>query len=279
MRGSSINTLISECSLYGAKFLALVSLLLALWWSLDSDTDAKFLGGVNFSDYLFQWHPILMTLGFVVLFTFAILAHRSDFIGSHSNKYIHAWLNFLNIVVTTFGLIAVVSYNYSAGFANLYSLHSMLGLTAMLLLFVNFAFGLMYYCQSSSSSSIGSVSSSGSSSTALLMPGSRMVHILHRLVGFSAFAIGIMAYETGIMEMNTWLYCAYYVTNPDNDPAATYYKLPTGCKVSNALGVVVFVGAVLTFYALFTSPSREKVEKMESAAHGEDKPLLSSVAA
>ena len=51
---------------------------LIIIWATDPSTDEKFLGGVDWSDNIFNWHPILMTLGFGLFFFQAIVCNSSN---------------------------------------------------------------------------------------------------------------------------------------------------------------------------------------------------------
>lgn len=59
--------------------------------------------------------------------------------------------------------------------------------------------------------------------------------------------------ETGIVEKNTDLGCSYNITTINNfhasDPALYYTDLPSGCRISSGLGVVILFLSLCTVYA------------------------------
>ncbi|XP_032674800.1 cytochrome b561-like isoform X2 [Odontomachus brunneus] len=84
----------------------------------------------------FNWHPLLMTIALVFLYANAMLIYRTQRnLRKRRLKLFHAGQMFLIIFLTIFALIAVFdSHNLaSSPMPNMYSLHSWVGLTTVIL--------------------------------------------------------------------------------------------------------------------------------------------------
>lgn len=106
-------------------------ILMGSWISL-------YLGGVGWSDpkYEFNWHPLLMTIGMIYLYGNSILLYRGVRYARKKNlKISHATVFGIVMVLAICALIAVFdSHNYAnPPIPNLYSLHSWVGLSAIIL--------------------------------------------------------------------------------------------------------------------------------------------------
>ncbi|XP_021107444.1 cytochrome b ascorbate-dependent protein 3 isoform X4 [Heterocephalus glaber] len=86
--------------------------------------------------HMFNWHPVLMVSGMVVLYGAASLVYRlpQAWLGPRLPwKALHAALHLGAFVLAVVGLVAVFRYHSHAGITHLYSLHSWLGLTTTVL--------------------------------------------------------------------------------------------------------------------------------------------------
>ncbi|NXP22606.1 CYAC3 protein, partial [Scytalopus superciliaris] len=84
----------------------------------------------------FNWHPVLMVTGMVVLYGAAALVYRIPSTWSGPKlpwKLLHAALALGGFVLTVLGLAAVFRFHDSHGTPNMYSLHSWMGLATVLL--------------------------------------------------------------------------------------------------------------------------------------------------
>ncbi|EFN79803.1 cytochrome b561 isoform X2 [Harpegnathos saltator] len=84
----------------------------------------------------FNWHPLLMTIGLVFLYANAMLIYRTQRnLRKRRLKLIHAGKMILIMLVTVIALVAVFdSHNLaSPPIPNMYSLHSWIGLTTVIL--------------------------------------------------------------------------------------------------------------------------------------------------
>ncbi|XP_063549272.1 lysosomal membrane ascorbate-dependent ferrireductase CYB561A3 isoform X3 [Gorilla gorilla gorilla] len=90
----------------------------------------------NGSIYMFNWHPVLMVAGMVVFYGGASLVYRlpQSWVGPKLPwKLLHAALHLMAFILTVVGLVAVFTFHNHGRTANLYSLHSWLGITTVFL--------------------------------------------------------------------------------------------------------------------------------------------------
>ncbi|NXW71881.1 CYAC3 protein, partial [Hirundo rustica] len=88
------------------------------------------------SSRTFNWHPVLMVTGLVVLYGAAALVYRIPNTWSGPKlpwKLLHGGLALGAFVLTVLGLAAVFCFHNSQGTPNMYSLHSWMGLATVLL--------------------------------------------------------------------------------------------------------------------------------------------------
>jgi len=199
----------------------IITLLVISWASMPSGD--KGLGGLTSSN-IFAWHPVLMVLGMVVCFTQAMLAYRAYPFGKKTNKTIHMILQTLAVLFISLGLWVVFKYHNDNLIANLYSLHSWLGIATVVLFFQNFVMGF------------------GGFWLPYATPAQRGAYLpAHVYIGVLTFFCAIMTVETGITEKNAWLGCSYTITEIDTNPASHYGMIPSGCRVSNWMGILILM--------------------------------------
>ncbi|XP_058161354.1 lysosomal membrane ascorbate-dependent ferrireductase CYB561A3 isoform X4 [Dasypus novemcinctus] len=102
------------------------------------------------SIFMFNWHPVLMVAGMVVLYGAASLVYRlpQSWVGPKLPwKLLHAALHLMAFILTVLGLVAVFNFHNHGHISNLYSLHSWLGITTVFLFscqwFLGFAIFLL----------------------------------------------------------------------------------------------------------------------------------------
>jgi cytochrome b-561 len=151
-------------------------------------------GRSNDTNGIFNWHPILMTLGFVVFMTEALLAYKapwSDASTRAARKTSHWAFHSLAALCVLFGLIAVFnSHNLKRPepMPNLYSAHSCLGLFTVALAAFQFALGCAAYLWPKFSLA----------TRVALGP-------IHRFLGLATWCLGLAAAATGLQEKTTFL--------------------------------------------------------------------------
>uniref|UniRef100_A0A8C5PJH1 Plasma membrane ascorbate-dependent reductase CYBRD1 n=1 Tax=Leptobrachium leishanense TaxID=445787 RepID=A0A8C5PJH1_9ANUR len=96
----------------------------------------------------FNWHPVLVITGFVFIEGIAIMVYRLPWTWRCSKllmKYIHAGLHLVAIVLVIVSLIAVFDFHNSAHIPNMYSLHSWVGLTVVILFTLQIVISIVVY--------------------------------------------------------------------------------------------------------------------------------------
>ncbi|XP_056145038.1 plasma membrane ascorbate-dependent reductase CYBRD1 [Lampris incognitus] len=138
-----------DCARFGlalsaAAAVGLVNAVLALRWALHFREGFGWDGGPA----QFNWHPVLMVTGFVSLQGMAIIVYRLPWTWNWSKltmKFIHAGLNLLAFIFAVISLVAVFDFHNTAAIPNMYSLHSWVGLAAVILYCLQLVLGLGMY--------------------------------------------------------------------------------------------------------------------------------------
>jgi len=222
--------------------LSLIGLMLLIGW-MNTATDKGGLGKLDWGEYIFNFHPIFMYSALILGCFSAVLTYRLLPISKYIAKSIHGLIHTIAIICIILGLVTVFMGNGSTKhntghsyYPNLFSLHSFLGIGTVLVYVTNYILGLVHFVPSLN-----------------LIPLEPRVNFMpyHVALGmFSIFAATI-AVETGIMELATELGCTYQRDGPDSNPVQGYYeKISLGCKLGNAVGVLVFVAVFLLFFAV-----------------------------
>ncbi|CAL7950892.1 unnamed protein product [Xylocopa violacea] len=85
-------------------------------------------------DLEFNWHPFLMIIGFVFLYANGMLIYRTQRnTRKRRLKLIHASIMLSIVVLVIIALVAVFDNHNFKGIPNMYSLHSWIGLTSIIL--------------------------------------------------------------------------------------------------------------------------------------------------
>ncbi|CAM1297621.1 Uncharacterised protein g1877 [Pycnogonum litorale] len=145
--------------------------------------------GINPSSQ-FNFHPLFMVLGFVLLNGNAMLIYRlsPSSMDKKIVKCLHFAVNLVSLILGVVGLIAVFEFHNRHGFKNLNTLHSWLGIIVFAL------FG----CQL-----IGGFAS-------FLFPGLNMILRevilpVHKRIGVIIFAMSIAVCVTGLTQKAIWI--------------------------------------------------------------------------
>lgn len=82
----------------------------------------------------FNWHPLLMVLGLVFLYSNAMLIYRFQrHMRKRYLKLVHAGIMLCVVLFVVIGLVAVFEFHNKMNIPNMYSLHSWVGLTVVIL--------------------------------------------------------------------------------------------------------------------------------------------------
>ncbi|XP_072991168.1 transmembrane ascorbate ferrireductase 2-like isoform X2 [Typha latifolia] len=173
--------IIALIRVFGAAIAAMV-----LIWSV------HFRGGMALisdnKDLIFNIHPVLMVVGFLLLNGEAILAYKTISGTKNFKKVVHLTMQFLALCLGLIGIWAALKFHNDKGIDNFYSLHSWLGLACILL------FGIQW----------------GTGFTTFWYPGGSRngrVFLLpwHVFFGAYIYALAVATAVTGLLEKATFL--------------------------------------------------------------------------
>jgi hypothetical protein len=219
-----------------------MGLVLLIAWVKNPQSHAG-LGGYNARELIFNYHPTLMYSAFILGSFSAAMSYRILPFAKYITKSIHATLHTAAIICIALGITAVVSANNykshsetNSFSANLFSLHSFIGLGAVGVYVMNYLFGVIHYVPSVKLVSVHLRRN--------YMP-------YHVFFGTFALVAAAIAVQTGITELTTQLGCEYTVNSPDTNPANEYHRLQYGCRLANGVGIAVYLALFTLFFALF----------------------------
>lgn len=235
------------CLILGRLF-SLAALILVIFWAHGADTSRGYLGGLNWKDNVFNFHPVMMIASF--FFTgWSLTAYRMKSIPMRYKKYLHLFAHILAKICLTIGLRAVYvskrdndDYHY-----HLLSLHTWLGTLTAILLIQNDFFGAITFLF-----------------PLLSQPIQKFYRPYHIFFGKMAFIFLVITIETGIMEENTFLVCSPAADKVDNTPGAHYLVIPSGCRLSSGLGLVIALAMLFLIFALRNQRSNQYVDHRNS---------------
>jgi hypothetical protein len=166
------------------------------------------------------------------------------------NKIIHVLWHTAAVICFSIGLYAVFTGNNYKDkntegfyFSNLNSLHSLLGLTAVILYSQNYLLGFISF----------------------LIPGvvlewKQKYMPKHKFLGLFSLFAACFAALTGVMELTTEFGCGYDVDSADVNPAENYHLLTKGCQIANGIGIFVLLTAFLAGYTMINFEEKSKDE-------------------
>ncbi|KAL7731717.1 hypothetical protein ACLKA6_018079 [Drosophila palustris] len=197
------------------------------------------LGGSANPKLEFNWHPLFMTIGFIYLYGNSILVYRGfRTTRKKTLKLTHAGIHLAAFILTVIALKTVFdSHNLvDPPIPNLYSLHSWLGLSAVIIFGLQYVAGFM----------------------AFLVPGMRenykiALMPLHVYFGLFGFVLAIASAIMGITEKAIFTLGANYST------------LPASGVLANIIGVLYVIFGGLVVY-LATEPSYKRKPIAEDTA-------------
>mmetsp|Transcript_4553 Transcript_4553/g.6233 ORF Transcript_4553/g.6233 Transcript_4553/m.6233 type:complete len:276 (-) Transcript_4553:148-975(-) len=237
-----------------ALIFSIISLgVIATWFQLHdvgalTDDPALHQGGLNWRNNIFNWHPILMTAGFILSFVWALLSFRLFPFDQKVNKFIHSFFHCASVVCWSLGLFAVVQrdnhneYQYYGFYLiDLWSPHSWIGVTTMAWYGGVFLFGLLGF------------------GFGLIPLELRPKYIgLHVSFGIITLVLVVASMESGIAELmglDSICWPDYTVTSADTNPAANYSKHSFGCRLGNGAAILVLLTVMFTMHALIDVPT------------------------
>uniref|UniRef100_A0A1A9X0V7 Cytochrome b561 domain-containing protein n=1 Tax=Glossina brevipalpis TaxID=37001 RepID=A0A1A9X0V7_9MUSC len=196
------------------------------------------LAGTSYPDLEFNWHPLLMTVGLIFLYGNAILVYRGfRSLRKKTLKLCHASIHAVAFILIVFALVAVFdSHNLRAKpIPNMYSLHSWLGLAAVIMFCLQYASGFVAFLTPGAKQSI----------RAALLP-------IHVYFGLFGFILSIAAALMGITEKAIF-------------SVKDYSSLPSSGVMVNLCGVLYVTFGALVVY-LVTNPNYKRKPLPEDTA-------------
>ncbi|KAH8349593.1 hypothetical protein KR084_002272 [Drosophila pseudotakahashii] len=199
------------------------------------------LGGTSNPSLEFNWHPLFMTIGFIYLYGNSILIYRGfRTTRKKTLKLTHAGIHMAAFILTVIALKTVFdSHNLASPspIPNMYSLHSWLGLSAVIIFSLQYVAGFV----------------------AFLAPGLRenyriAMMPLHIYFGLFGFVLAIASALMGITEK-----AIFAIKTPP------YSTLPPAGVLANVIGVLYVVFGCLVVY-LATDPAYKRKPIPEDTA-------------
>lgn len=179
----------------------------------------------------FNWHPLLMTIGMVFLYANGILLYRA-FRNTRKRKLkvAHAGVNIAALIFTIIGLQAVFdSHNLnSPPIPNMYSLHSWIGLTSVILFACQWVSGLITFLYPT-----------------LAAPIRQAYYPIHVFFGLNAFVCAAAAALLGLLEK------AFFTSFLENEFKYSRFD-PEGVLI-NCIGVFIVIFTSLVVYLVAES--------------------------
>ncbi|XP_011494576.1 PREDICTED: cytochrome b reductase 1-like [Ceratosolen solmsi marchali] len=195
-------------------------ILLVIIWT------AHFKGGFAWTsdpDLEFNWHPLLMTVGLVFLYANGMLIYRSQrTVRKRRLKLIHGGIMIFTVLLTVIALVAVFdSHNLKTPpIPNMYSLHSWVGLTTIILFCCQWLAGLVSFLYP------------------MIQPSLRAAYLpVHVYFGTAAFIGTIASCLMGLTEK-----AFFSIRNP------SYDKFPAEGVLVNTIGLTLIIFGGLTVY-------------------------------
>ncbi|XP_046926126.1 lysosomal membrane ascorbate-dependent ferrireductase CYB561A3 isoform X1 [Lynx rufus] len=231
-------------SFYALSLLGLMCVILTVYWM------QLWHGGFAWdgtSRLMFNYHPVFMVAGSVVVYSAASLVYRlpQSWVGPKLPwKIGHAVLHLLAFILTVLGLVVVFQFHNHENTVSLYSLHSWLGIVTVFLFACQWFLGFVVFLLPWVSVWLRS----------LLKP-------IHVFFGAVILFLSIASVISGINEK------LFFSLNNNTQP---YSSLPSEAVFANSTGMLVVVFGLLVLYILLVSSWK----RPEPGILSEGQPLL-----
>lgn len=186
----------------------------------------------------FNWHPVFMVTGFVFIQGIAIIVYRLPWTWKCSKllmKSIHAGLHTVAAILVIISLVAVFDFHNTLNITNMYSLHSWVGLTVVILYILQLLVGVLVFLLPWAPLSL----------RALVMP-------IHVYSGLLIFGTVIATVLMGVTEK---LFFAL--------TSSGYSTFPPEGVFTNTLGLLIVVFGALIFW-IVTRPQWQRPKEPSS---------------
>ncbi|XP_038595358.1 cytochrome b ascorbate-dependent protein 3-like isoform X2 [Micropterus salmoides] len=195
----------------------------------------------------FNWHPVLMVTGLVVVYGNGAVLYRIPLTWGQNKlpwKLLHAALMLLALVLSIVGLCAVFDFHNAKNTPNLYSLHSWIGIAATALFAIQWVVGVAGFLLPCSPMSLRK----------LLKP-------VHVWMGGSILSLSIAACISGINEK------LFFVLKGNGSGAQPYASLPPEAVLANSLGVLIVAFGLVVLMILSNHKWQRPDSRPENMAY------------
>ncbi|KAL9997624.1 putative ascorbate ferrireductase (transmembrane) [Helianthus debilis subsp. tardiflorus] len=128
---------------YAVHVLGVAGAVMVLVWNI------SFRGGLAWSsdnkNLIFNVHPVLMLIGLVIMGGEAIISYKALPFKKAEKKLIHLILHAIALVLGIIGIYMAFKNHNESGIANLYSLHSWLGIGLISLYGIQWIYGFLVF--------------------------------------------------------------------------------------------------------------------------------------
>ncbi|KAL0299514.1 UNVERIFIED_CONTAM: Transmembrane ascorbate ferrireductase 1 [Sesamum radiatum] len=126
-----------------AHFLGVVGAILVLIWCI------SFRGGLAWEatnkNLIFNLHPVLMLIGLIIIGGEAIMSYKCLPLKKPEKKLIHLVLHATALILGIIGIYMAFKFHNESNIANLYSLHSWLGIGVIVLYGIQWIYGFLVF--------------------------------------------------------------------------------------------------------------------------------------
>ncbi|KAJ0043869.1 hypothetical protein Pint_17437 [Pistacia integerrima] len=166
--------------------LAVIGAVFVLVWVL------HFRGGIAWEatnkSLIFNLHPVLMLIGLIIIGGEAIISYKSLIWRKEVKKLIHLVLHAIALILGCIGIYAAFKYHNESSIANLYSLHSWLGISVIVLYGIQWIYGFLLFFYPGGTDALRSAS----------LP-------WHVLFGLFVYVLAVATAAIGFLEKLTFL--------------------------------------------------------------------------
>ncbi|XP_023532942.1 transmembrane ascorbate ferrireductase 1-like [Cucurbita pepo subsp. pepo] len=207
--------------------LAVVTLIMVLIWTI------HFRGGLAWESVnkslIFNVHPVFMLFGLIIIGGEAIISYKSLPFRKEVKKVIHLALNGVALVLGIVGIIAAFKNHNESGIANLYSLHSWIGIGVIVLYGIQWLYGFVAFFYPGGSADLR-----------------RATLPWHALLGACVYVLAAANSALGFLEKLTFL------------QSSGVAKYGTEALLVNFTAITTVVFAVFVILSVISQPSSDE---------------------
>ncbi|TSR04299.1 Cytochrome b ascorbate-dependent protein 3 [Bagarius yarrelli] len=223
--------------------LSLVCMVLVIHWN------AFYRGGFSWDGKAtqFNWHPVLMVMGLVVLYGNAAVVYRIPLSWTQDKqrwKILHACLLLLALIFTIVGLCAVFGYHNASKTPNLYSLHSWVGIITSALFAAQWVAGFGTFLLPCSP-----------------LPLRAFIKPTHVWMGAIILVLSVVSCISGINEK------LFFALKKETNETLSYKDLPPEAVLGNSLGIVIVALALVVLKILSSKTWQRPETRIEEAGY------------